>query len=51
MIEFADETSVNKAMLLASKKLANIAGKAFKIYKAGTGTYICKTIFPLHFFN
>lgn len=41
MIEFADTVSVNRAMMVASRKRSVIGGKKFRVYKAGTGTYIC----------
>jgi len=40
MIEFADPTSVERALKIASRKKATINGKNFRIYKGGTGTYI-----------
>lgn len=39
-VEFADSTSVNRALYLASKKLTIVDGFKFRIYKAGTGTFI-----------
>jgi hypothetical protein len=39
-VEFADETSVTRALHLASKKEAVIDGVKFRIYKAGTGTFL-----------
>ncbi len=39
-IEFADANSVNKALHIASKKLTVVDGIKFRIYKAGTGTFI-----------
>lgn len=39
-VEFADPTSVAKALHLASKKLTNVDNCNFRIYKAGTGTFI-----------
>lgn len=40
MIEFADPASSIKALNIASTKKAIIKGTSFRIYKAGTGTYI-----------
>lgn len=40
MIEFADTKSVDRALMVAAKKKANICGMNFRIYKAGTGTFI-----------
>ena len=39
-VEFADPASVTEALGLAAKKLTEIGGKKFRIYKAGTGTFI-----------
>ena len=39
-VEFADETSVTRALHLAAKKEAVIDGVKFRIYKAGTGTFL-----------
>jgi hypothetical protein len=39
-VEFADETSVTRALHLASKKQTEIDGTKFRIYKAGTGTFL-----------
>lgn len=39
-VEFADTNSVNRALHLASKKLTMVDGVKFRIYKAGTGTFI-----------
>lgn len=39
-IEFADSNSVNRALHVASKKLTVVDGVRFRIYKAGTGTFI-----------
>ena len=39
-IEFADTNSVNKALHIASKKMTIVDGIKFRIYKAGTGTFI-----------
>lgn len=39
-VEFADETSVTRALYLASKKETVIDGISFRIYKAGTGTFL-----------
>jgi hypothetical protein len=39
-VEFADETSVTRALHLAAKKETNIDGIKFRIYKAGTGTFL-----------
>ena len=40
LIEFADTNSVNRALRLASEKLTIVDGIRFRIYKAGTGTFI-----------
>lgn len=39
-VEFADAASVTEALSLASKKLTEIGGKRFRVYKAGTGTFL-----------
>lgn len=39
-VEFADETSVARALHLAAKKETVIDGIKFRIYKAGTGTFL-----------
>ena len=39
-VEFADETSVTRALHLAAKKESVIDGVKFRIYKAGTGTFL-----------
>lgn len=39
-VEFADETSVTRALHLAAKKETLIDGNKFRIYKAGTGTFL-----------
>ncbi len=39
-VEFADETSVTRALHLAAKKETVIDGVKFRIYKAGTGTFL-----------
>lgn len=39
-IEFADSNSVNRALHIASKKMTIVDGIRFRIYKAGTGTFI-----------
>jgi len=38
-VEFADPTSVTRALHIASRKLATLSGTNFRIYKAGSGTY------------
>lgn len=40
LIEFADTNSVNRALHLASQKLCCVDGIRFRVYKAGTGTFI-----------
>lgn len=40
-IEFADPNSLNRALALASTGKAIIDGRAFRIFKAGTGTFVC----------
>jgi hypothetical protein len=40
MVEFADPASCIKALNVASTKKAIVRGTTFRIYKAGTGTYI-----------
>jgi hypothetical protein len=39
-VEFADSNSVNRALHIASKKLTVVDGIRFRVYKAGTGTFI-----------
>jgi hypothetical protein len=39
-VEFADSNSVNRALTIASLKQTNIDGVAFRVFKAGTGTFI-----------
>lgn len=39
-VEFADPASVTEALAIASRQEAVIAGNKFRIYKAGTGTFI-----------
>ena len=39
-VEFADAQSANEALQLASRKQTQIAGKKFRVFKAGTGTFI-----------
>lgn len=39
-MEFADSNSVNRALYIASKKLTIVDGIRFRVYKAGTGTFI-----------
>lgn len=39
-VEFADETSVTRALHLAAKKSTQIDGVKFRVYKAGTGTFL-----------
>lgn len=39
-VEFADAASANEALSLAARGLTMIAGKRFRIFKAGTGTFI-----------
>lgn len=41
-IEFANKLSVTRALQIASKKLSVIRGKTFRIFKGGSGTYLCK---------
>lgn len=40
MVEFADPTSVTHALHLASKKWTVLNGLKFRVYRAGTGTFI-----------
>ena len=40
MVEFADTTSTTRALTVASRKRSVICGTKFRIYKAGTGTFI-----------
>lgn len=40
MVEFADPTSVTHALHLASKKWTVLNGTKFRVYRAGTGTFI-----------
>jgi hypothetical protein len=39
-VEFADSTSVTKALHLASKKKTVVDNVKFRVYKAGTGTFL-----------
>ena len=39
-VEFADAVSANEALQLAARGLTQINGKRFRIFKAGTGTFI-----------
>jgi len=39
-IEFADPASVTEALSLASRKLTVIGSQKFRVYKAGTGTFL-----------
>ena len=39
-VEFADSTSVTRALHLASRKATMIDGVKFRIFKAGTGTFV-----------
>ncbi len=39
-VEFADAASANEALSLASRGFTSIGGKKFRVYKAGTGTFI-----------
>lgn len=39
-VEFADPASLNRALKIASSGKAIIKGRVFRIYKAGTGTFI-----------
>jgi hypothetical protein len=39
-VEFADPASVTEALGLAAKKLTDIGGKKFRVFKAGTGTFV-----------
>lgn len=39
-VEFADANSVTEALNLAANKKTDIDGKRFRIFKAGTGTFI-----------
>ncbi len=41
-VEFAHATSVTRALHAASRKQTNINGQNFKIFKGGSGTYLCK---------
>jgi len=40
MVEFADATSVTHALHAASRKWTILNGIKFRVYKAGTGTFI-----------
>jgi hypothetical protein len=44
MVEFADVMSVTRALTIAAKKKSKIGNVAFRIYKAGTGTFLCTLI-------
>ena len=39
-VEFADAASANEALGLASRGKTQICGKKFRVFKAGTGTFI-----------
>lgn len=39
-VEFADTNSVNRALRLAAEKLTTVDGTRFRLYKAGTGTFL-----------
>ena len=39
-VEFADSTSVTRALNIASRKLTYVDGVKFRIYRAGTGTFV-----------
>jgi hypothetical protein len=39
-VEFADSASANEALSLAAQQLTEIGGKKFRVFKAGTGTFI-----------
>ena len=39
-IEFADPESVSESLALAAKKLTVIGGNKFRVFKAGTGTFV-----------
>lgn len=39
-VEFADADSANEALKLASSKKTMIGGKKFRVFKAGTGTFV-----------
>ncbi len=39
-VEFADSASATEALSLASQGLTQIAGKKFRVFKAGSGTFI-----------
>ena len=41
MVEFADVMSVTRALTVAAKRKAKIGSLVFRIYKAGTGTFLC----------
>ena len=38
-VEFADPNSLTRAMHLAARRETTLAGKNFRVYKAGTGTF------------
>jgi len=40
IIEFADPASVTEALSLAARKLTCVGGKKFRVFKAGTGTFV-----------
>ena len=40
LVEFADALSANEALSLAARQQTQIAGKKFRVFKAGTGTFI-----------
>lgn len=39
-VEFADPASVTQALSLAAQKLTVIGGKKFRVFRAGTGTFV-----------
>ena len=43
-IEFADSVSVLRALNVASRREAVINRRKFRIFKAGTNTFLCKSI-------
>ncbi len=45
IVEFANVNSVTRALHAASRKETKLLGVAFRVYKAGTGTFICKIIY------
>lgn len=39
-VEFADAASVDEALSLAARQMTQIDGKKFRVFKAGSGTFV-----------